>query len=294
MLPPLLLVLALGATPDPVEQSVRETIAASGAEAAVAWRTLDGRRQLFIDADTSFHAASTMKVPVMIALYDQLRAGALSLDDPLVVKTRFSSIVDGSPYELTEADDSDEAIYRTVGSTRSLRDLCQAMIAVSSNLATNLLIERIGVEHIRRTVSRLDADRDGGMQVLRGVEDGKAFAQGLNNTTTARGLLTLFEHLAHGRAVDAAADAAMIEMLAAQTFTEGIPAGLPAGTRVAHKTGSITRINHDAGIVYAAQPYVLVVLTRGLEDRTASAALIAAISNIVYRASQHQDLEDQR
>jgi beta-lactamase class A len=294
MLPPLLLVLALGATPDPLEQSLREAIAAAGAEAAVAWRTLDGRRQLFIDADTSFHAASTMKVPVMIALYEQARAGALSLDEPLVVKTRFSSIVDGSPYELTEAVDSDEAIYRTVGGTHSLRDLCQAMIAVSSNLAANLLIERIGVEHIRRTVSRLDADRDGGVQVLRGVEDGKAFAQGLNNTTTARGLLTLFERLAHGTAVDPAADAAMTEMLAAQTFTAGIPAGLPAGTRVAHKTGSITRINHDAGIVYAARPYVLVVLTRGLEDRKASAALIAAISHIVYRASQRQDLEDQR
>jgi beta-lactamase class A len=125
------------------------------------------------------------------------------------------------------------------------------------------------------------------MQVLRGVEDQKAFDKGLNNTTTARGLLVLFEAIGHGKAVDAPSDAAMIEILKRQQFNDGIPAGLPAGTAVAHKTGSITRIHHDAGIVFAApRPYVLVVMVRGIQDQKTSAALIADISRLVYAASR--------
>ena len=123
------------------------------------------------------------------------------------------------------------------------------MITVSSNFAANLLIEKLGVENIRATVTRLGA---GGMQVLRGVEDQKAFDKGLNNSTTARGLLVLFDHLAHGTAVDRASDEAMVAVLKRQKFNDAIPAGLPAGIDVAHKTGNITRIHHDAGIVFAS------------------------------------------
>ena len=159
--------------------------------------------------------------------------------------------MDGSPYTLSDGDDSDKAMYAAIGKTLTLRQLCEAMITVSSNFAANLLIEKLGAANIQQTVEALGA---GGMQVLRGVEDQKAFDKGLNNTTTARGLLVLFEKLAHGQAVDARSDADMIAILKRQTFNDGIPAGLPPGTAVAHKTGTITRIHHDAGIVYASRP----------------------------------------
>lgn len=268
-----------------LEARLRGLIAASGAEVAVAYRTLDGRDQLFIDADKTFHAASTMKVPVMIELFNQVRAGTLSLADPLAVRNEFRSIVDGSTYSLSEGDDSDREVYAVVGKTLTLRQLCDAMITVSSNFAANLLIEKLGVANIRRTVTRLGADADGGMQVLRGVEDGKAFEKGLNNSTTARGLLVLLDKLGRGEAVDRQSDAAMIEILKRQHFNDAIPAGLPAGTPVAHKTGSITRIHHDAAIVYGPRPYVLVLLTRGLEDRSKSAALMADLSRLVYASA---------
>jgi beta-lactamase class A len=254
---------------------VRQLIAESGADVAVAYRTLDGRDELLIAADTPFHAASTMKVPVMIELFRQARHGLLSLDQPLLVRNQFRSIVDGSPYSLDVEDDSDREVYAAVGQTLTLRRLCELMITVSSNFAANLLIERLGVENVRKTVARLRAD---GMQVLRGVEDDKAFQKGLNNTTTARGLLVLFERLAQGRAVDKEMDGQMIEILQRQQFSDAIPAGLPSTVRVAHKTGSITRIQHDAGIVFAERPYVLVVLVRGMDDEKKSKALIAAIS----------------
>jgi beta-lactamase class A len=287
--PPLLATMiaaqAPGGADARLEARLRTAIAASGAEVGLAFRTLDRRHEVLIDADTVFHAASTMKVPVMIELFAQAHARRLSLDEPLRVHNEFRSIVDGSPYRLSEEDDSDRTVYAAIGGTLPLRDLCRAMIVVSSNLATNLLIERLGVEDIRRTVTRLGADAAGGMQLLRGVEDGKAFERGLNNTTTARGLLTIFETLARGDAVSAASDAAMVEILKAQQFTEGIPAGVPRGTAVAHKTGNITRIHHDAGIVFADRPYVLVVLVRGLDDRRQSGALIAELSKIVYEAA---------
>ncbi len=267
--------------PAGLEEKVRAVIASSGADIAVAMRTVDGRTELLIDPDKPFHAASTMKVPVLIELFRQARAGTLSLDEQIPVRNEFHSIVDGSVYELSVGDDSDKEVYEAAGKTMSLRRLSELMITVSSNFAANLLIERLGVEKIRATVTRLGAD---GMQVLRGVEDDKAFEKGLNNTTTARGLLVLFDKLARGAAVDPAADAEMIGILERQRFNEAIPAGLPAGTPVAHKTGSITRINHDAGIVYGPRPYVLVLLVRGIEDRTKSAAIMADLSRTIFES----------
>jgi len=266
----------------PLDSQLRAIIASSGAEVAVAYRTLDGKTELFIDADKPFHAASTMKVPVMIELFRQAGNRQLSLDDPLPIRNEFRSIVDGTPYQLSEGDDSDTLVYAAVGKSMPLRQLCDLMITVSSNFAANLLIEKLGVENIRRTVTALGAD---GMHVLRGVEDQKAFDKGMNNTTDARGLLVLLDRIAHGKAVDPSADAAMIDILKRQKFNDAIPAGVPAGTAVAHKTGNITRINHDAAIVFSARPYVLVLLVRGMEDQKKSAALMAELSRIVYEAT---------
>ena len=274
-----------------LESRVREVIDASGAEVAVAFRTLDGRSELLIDPDTPFHAASTMKVPVMIELFRQAHAHILTLDDPLAIRNEFHSIVDGSTFALSEGDDSDKEVYAAAGKTLTLRQLCEAMITVSSNFAANLLIERLGVDNIRRTVKTLGAD---GMQVLRGVEDQRAYEKGMNNTTTARGLLILFDRLARGTAVDPQSDAEMVAILKGQQFNTAIPAGLPAGTVVAHKTGNITRIHHDAGIVYAHSPYVLVVLVRGIDDLKKSAALMADISKAIYRYTVDQQRLDAR
>jgi beta-lactamase class A len=286
------LVVAVAATPPlqarqkpaaaDLEASLRAIIAASGAEVAVAFRTIDGRSEVLIEPDLRFHAASTMKVPVMIELYRQAASGTLSLTDTLPIRNEFRSIVDGSPYALSVGADSDKVIYAAIGKALKLRELCEAMITVSSNFAANLLIERLGVENIRASVSRLGAD---GMEVLRGVEDQKAFEKNLNNSTTARALLVLFEKLGHGAAVGGKADVEMIAVLKRQRFNDGIPAGLPPKIAVAHKTGNITRIHHDAGIVYAKRPYVLVVLVRGIQEQKASASLIAKISKAVYAST---------
>jgi beta-lactamase class A len=177
------------------------------------------------------------------------------------------------------SDDSDAEVYKAVGKTMPLRDLCEAMITVSSNFAANLLIERVGAKNVQRTVDRLGGK---GVVVLRGVEDQKAFDKGLNNVTTAEGLAALLFKLATGAAVSAKADAEMIEILKRQKFNDAIPAGLPKGTPVAHKTGTITRIHHDAAVVYGSRPYVIVVLVRGIQDQKISGPLMASISREVW------------
>lgn len=231
-------------------------------------------------ADRVFHAASTMKVPVMIELFRLDAAGRLSLDDELSVKNDFRSIVDGSPYAMSITEDSDDAIYSRIGETMPIRDLIFQMITVSSNLATNILIDHVGADSVQATINRMGVTT---MRVLRGVEDIKAYEAGLSNTATAADLGVLMEHIAARTAVSPEADELMIDILEAQAFNEMIPDGLPAGVRVAHKTGSITRINHDAAIVSADQdPYVLVILTEGIDDHAESARMGARVAKRIH------------
>ena len=265
------------------ESAISARIAKSGADVAVYFRTLDGKAQWSVRADDVFHAASTMKIPVMIELFHQVQEGKVKLTDSVLVKNEFHSIVDGSPYLLNASDDSEGELYKAEGQKRTLRELCELMITVSSNLATNLLIEKLGVENIRAEVHAFGAD---GMNVMRGVEDSKAFEKGLNNTTTARGLGILLQAIAEGKAVDAASSNEMAAILEWQKFNEGIPAGLPKGVPVAHKTGEITKIHHDAAIVFAKRPFILVILVRGLAEKNDSAALMADISKGLYEATQ--------
>ena len=258
-----------------------------GAQVGLAYIDLTSGDTLFLNADTSFHAASTMKVPAMIALFRRASAGGFAMDQQLMVVNQFASIVDGSPYALDPHSDSDTTLYQRVGRRVRVDTLLRLMITRSSNLATNTLIALVGAEEVNRTMRSLGAQR---MQVLRGVEDGKAFDKGLINTTTARDLATVLRAIEEGRAASPEATSEIRRLLLAQEFNEKIPAGLPAGTPVAHKTGEIAAHSHDAAIVYppGRRPYVLVVLTRGIQDGARASKLIADISSIVYaRNSAH-------
>lgn len=194
---------------------------------------------------------------------------------------QFGSIVDGSPYSLDVGSDSDSTLYHRIGQRVRVDTLLRLMITRSSNFATNTLITLVGADAVTRSMRSLGAQR---IQVLRGVGDGKAFEKGMNNTTTARDLAIILRAIEEGRAASPAATHEMLAILLAREFNEKIPAGLPPGTRVAHKTGEITAVSHDAAIIYPTgrKPYVLVVLTRGIADGTKSSKLIADISTILY------------
>jgi len=221
---------------------------------------------------------------VMIQLFRDRDAGLLKLDDSITVTNTFRSIVDSSPYQLDLSDDSDSTLYKRIGQRVSIRQLIELMETVSSNLATNLLIERVGAKRANATAHSLGADS---IVVLRGVEDGKAYRAGLNNTTTARDLGVLLAAVANGTAASPASCQEMLAILSRQQFNEGIPAGLPAGTRVYHKTGWIEQVvYHDAALVEpsARSRYVLVVLTAGIAKNDDAYALVRDLSRLVFES----------
>jgi len=277
----MLVVIAQGS--DSLTERIQSRIAQDpGVQVGLAYIDLASGDTLFINADSSFHAASTMKVPVMIELFRRASTGSFAMNQRLMLVNQFASIVDGSLYALDPGSDSDTTLYHRIGDRVTVDTLLRLMITRSSNFATNTLITLVGAENVNRTMRTFGANR---IQVLRGVEDGKAFDKGLNNTTTARDLAIILQAIEEGRAASPAATREMLGILLAQEFNEKIPAGLPRGTRVAHKTGEITAVSHDAAIVYAEgrKPYVLVVLTRGIPDGQKSSKLIADLSQIVYR-----------
>ena len=279
---PLLFFALFGCATTDVASRVDRVIAAHpGKTIGVAYYDLSTGATLLRNEREVFHAASTMKVPVMLGIYEAVTRGELRLDQPVRVKNEFVSILDGSTYALESREDSDAALYQEIGRELPLAELVRRMEVRSSNLATNIVIELIGAPRVMRLMKEIGAND---IQVLRGVEDDKAYHAGMNNTTTAYDLMLVFRTLAERKAITPAASAAMIEILAAQEHNDGIPAGLPPGTKVAHKTGSITAISHDAGLVFRPDgtQYVLVVLTRGFAKGADAEKVIAEISRIVW------------
>ena len=210
-----------------------------------------------------------MKLAVMMAAYRWL-----DLDEELRVENRFRSIVDGSPYAVGREDDSDSIGHEKTGEMMPIRQLVERMIVRSSNLATNLLVDRLGTE-------RVNSHGVAGVVVRRGVEDTVAFRQDINNEATAEGLAELLVSIARD---SSPAGDEMRRTLLAQEFNRGIPAGLPPGMPVANKPGWTSKVVHDAAIVdpYGERPYVLVVMTESYPSADEGFAAIARIAADVH------------
>ncbi len=267
-----------------VKSEIEKLIAASGAEiVGLAVYDIETKQTMLINERAGFHAASTMKLPVMMEIFRLADRKKIGLNEQVEIKNKFYNIVDGGEFRLSRDDDSDQEIYNRIGGTMPVIELVDRMITWSSNLATNLLIEKVKAENVNALMRQLGAND---IQVLRGVEDARAFQAGRNNTTTAYDLMLLLRLIAENKFLNKRSCEKMVEILSAQRFNDGIPAGLPRATRVAHKTGDITKHHHDAGIVYlpGRKPYVIVALTKGIAEQKRSGKLIADISRAVYQS----------
>lgn len=267
--------------PEPLKEKIKAEFAKQKGIFALAFKNLQTGEEILINEKVNFHAASTMKTPVLIEAYKQAAAGKFNIEGPLLVKNEFKSIVDGSLYSLDAGDDSDSVLYKKVGTKLPIYDLLYLMIIKSSNLATNIIIDLVGAKNVNQTMREMGAND---IQVLRGVEDSKAFQKGLNNTTTAFDQMIIFKNLAMGTIINKKSSDAMIKILLDQAFNDKIPAQLPKDVKVAHKTGWIKGINHDAGIVYLpdGRKYVLVLLSKEMPDDKAGVAAMANVSKMVY------------
>jgi beta-lactamase class A len=267
---------------DQLKADIENHIAGEEGTFGIWFQHLQEPDQFFaINEDTLFHAASTMKTPVMIELFRQAEAGEFDLSDSIEVENKFYSIVDGSEFQLTLNPDGDDPFERRVGEMATLYDLNHAMITYSSNLTTNLLIRLVGAEETTQTMRNLGAEN---IQVLRGVEDLKAFDQGLSNRTTAKDLGIIYEHIANGTAVSAEMDSLMIEVLKDQYYQDVLPEYLPDDVVAANKTGFITGVRHDSGIFYLpdGQSYVLIFLSKNLPDEDRGRDVGREISLKIY------------
>jgi beta-lactamase class A len=250
---------------------------------AVAIADLETGAAFHYHADRWFHAASTIKVAILVGVFGAIFRGELLPQSRVHVRNRFLSAADGSPYRVRLDRDANPEVHREVGRTLRVSELADAMITTSSNLATNLLLDLVGLDALQRTIEGFGLE---GIDLRRGVEDEKAFEAGINNRVTANGLVGLLRLIGEERAFSPALSRAMLDILLGQQFKSGIPAGLPRGAKVAHKTGEISTIAHDAGLVYlpGRKPYALAVLTEWEPAATGRSATIAAASYLAYSA----------
>jgi beta-lactamase class A len=266
--------------------ALREEIAAAASQSSaratsVAVHDSETGAELQYDADRWYHAASTIKVAILLAVYGEIDRGRLAPQSRLHVRNRFLSAFDGSPFRVLADRDADSEVHAAIGKTMRVSELALHMIATSSNLATNLLLDLIGIETVQRAIDHFGLT---GLDVRRGVEDEKAFEQGIVNRVTANGLVGLLRLIAEERAYTPQLSREMLSILHQQEFRKGIPARLPRDVRVAHKTGDISTVAHDAGVVYAPgrKPYVVVILTEWSADAGSRSSTIAGISASVY------------
>lgn len=256
---------------------------AGAAALAISIADLETGAEFHYHSDRWFHAASTIKVAILVGVFGAIFRGELLPQSRVHVRNRFLSAYDGSPYRVRLDRDANPDVHREVGRTLRVSELADAMITTSSNLATNLLLDLVGLDVLQRTIDGFGLD---GIDLRRGVEDEKAFEHGINNRITANGLVGLLRLIGEERAFSPALSRQMVDVLLGQQFNSGIPAGLPRGAKVAHKTGEISTIAHDAGLIFLPdrRPYALAILTEWEASATGRSATIAAASYLAYAA----------
>jgi beta-lactamase class A len=260
-----------------LKETITKLMSKTEGDFGLAYKNLDNSETIFINAHEYFHAASTMKTPVMLEVFNQEKQGKFKITDSILVKNEFKSIVDKSRYSLSIIDDSDDILYKKIGQKMTIQELTYEMMTISSNLATNILIDKVGAENVMKLLANLNIKEN---IVLRGVEDQKAFDAGLNNKTTPYGLLQVFEHIARTQE----SNSLMMNILIDQKFNEIIPAQLPKSVKVAHKTGFITGVQHDSGIVFLpdGRKYVLILLSKNLKNAEEGVKTLAQISKLIF------------
>jgi beta-lactamase class A len=273
--------LSVGLASSLNEESERLSAENKARSIAVAVHDLESGFRFSLRGDRWFHAASTIKVAVLLAVFRAADEGRLRLDDSLHVRNRFFSAADGSLFHVSSDRDATPELYQAVGRTAKISALAHAMISGSSNLATNLLLDFVGVEYARKILRDAQV---GGVELRRGVEDHAAHEKGINNEATANGLLKLLSAI-RGDFLSNESKQEVIRILLAQRFDSMIPAGLPAHATVAHKTGEISTACHDMGIVYLPErePYIAVILTEFEPEQEGRRETVAAISQLIYR-----------
>lgn len=275
-----------------LRERINQIAAESGArDIGVAFYDYETGKSFALHGDTPFHAASTIKVPILLAVFDAIDEGHYSLETKVHVRNRFFSLVGGEIFRVSSTRDANSKVHAARGKKLTIGELAYHMIVTSSNLATNLLLDVVGVDTAKETLGRLGLK---GIELCRGVEDERAHEQGIDNKVTANGLLEAFRVIEESRGISNASSEKMLEILHRQEFRSGIPAGVPASAKVAHKTGEISTVAHDTGLVFPEhrKPYALVILTEWEPDKGERQTTLAKLSRLIYETLVESEVEN--
>ncbi len=253
-----------------------------GGTVSVWFGDTSGRPSYTRDEMEPHYAASTMKLPLLVAAYRRHERGEIDLDSEVPVHNEFSSAEDGSPYNLRQSDDQDDETWDRIGSRMSLRRLVQRSIVRSGNLATNLVLEQVGPGEVASVL--VDAGSSGETVLPRGIEDAVAREAGLDNVVTAHDLALVMAGIASRTLADEPTCVDIEGVVARQEHTDKIPAGLPEKTYVANKTGWVDGVAHDVALVRpaGATPFVLAVCTTIDVPEDAANELVAQVSRRIW------------
>lgn len=241
----------------------------------------DGQPWFELGADRTHPAASTLKLALLVAVYRAIERGQIALDDEIVVHETFASAIEGETYDTTEEYDNDPQPWELIGGTSSVGWLAGRAIISSSNLATNLLIELLGLDAVNEVYGAVGSRH---ARLRRGIQDGPAGDHGLWNTATAADMAAVLRGSLDGRLLSADNAEAVESILAACETNDAIPAGLPQGIYVAHKTGWIDEACHDVALVRAAgePPFILSIYSAAPLDDPSIHRLVADVARACW------------
>lgn len=234
----------------------------------IAVKDLGTGETFFANADAVFPQASAIKIPVLLELFRQDQAGMLKLEERVDVKK--SQMAAGSGVLVRFSDG---------GSALSLRDLAVLMIGLSDNTATNILIDRVGMQNVNENLRRLGLAQTKLQRIMLDVEAQRASRE---NLSTPREMVMLLELLDAGKTLDPKHSQAALEILK-YTKNTAMRRGLPDSVSLASKPGGLPGVSNESGIVYlAGKPYAISVMTTFDKDGDAAEAAITDISRRVY------------
>jgi beta-lactamase class A len=220
-----------------------------------------------VNESANMPAASTIKIPVMVEVFRQMATGSFDLNR----------------YVTLERDDRDDGwgdlVYAHPGSRYSVANLLRLMITESDNTATNMLIRLVGRVHINQTMADLGLRQTRLADYIRSDGDIRSLR------TSPLDMTLLLDRMAHDELVNAWSSRAMIAILTGQRHNGLLPEPLPAGTQIAHKTGTLHDTLNDVGIVYLNNaPYIIAVLTTHLPTLDAGRQFIRALPSAADRS----------
>jgi beta-lactamase class A len=265
-----------------IQEEITNLLKLVEGDVSVFFYDLNTNQRYMLNENEPFNTASLMKVVVGLQLVRLFETGKLEETATIELKNSFASKQDKSLFHLSETIDGEKSLYSKIGLQVSVLDLLELMITLSSNLATNNLFELIE-KHSRIA----DLTKDLGMnntQILRGVEDQKAFDAGMINYTTATDMMLLFQHIRKCVIEGNKHVGLLYKILKQQKHNSIIPALLPKNLTIAHKTGTLKASIHDAAHITspAGKDYILILLSKNIDNRAQTTTVLAQISQFFF------------